>query len=99
MKTITINNERFELGKSMTMLDMPEISRQDIDDVYARPSMTKISIYNEWSNWFINNDGYCGVYSFNSNFFTINGIVVDKETGKKYYCYITHAHNRAYEIV
>lgn len=99
MKTITINNEHFELGKSMTMLDMPEISRRDIDDVYARPSMTKVHIYNEWSNWFLNNDGYCGVKSYNSNFFTINGFVVDKESGKRYYCYITASHNRAYEIV
>lgn len=99
MNIITINNERFELGKSMTAMDVPNINRRDIDDCYARPSMTKLSIFNEWSNWFINNDGYCGVMSYNSNFFTINGIVTDKESGKRYYCYITHAHNRAYEIV
>lgn len=99
MKTITINHETFELFKPMTMLDMPVISRRDIDDCYERASQTKRSIYNEWSNWFTNNDGYCGVMSYNCNFFTINGLVVDKETGKRYYCYITHAHNRAYEIV
>lgn len=99
MKTITINNETFELGKPMTFMDMPHISMRDLDDCYTRPSMTKVRIFNQWQNWFINNDGYCGVMSYNSNFFTINGLVEDKNTNKKYYCYITHAHNRAYEIV
>lgn len=99
MTRITINNEVFELGKPMTALDVPAISDRDVSDCYTRPSMCKLSIFNEWSNWFINNEGYCGVSSYNCNFFTINGIVTDKETKKRYYCYITYAHNRAYEII
>lgn len=99
MKTITINKESFELGKPVTNMDLPTISNKDIDDVYARPSITKLNIYNSWSNWFINNDGYCGVCSHNCNFFSIHGIVTDKETNKRYFCYITRSHNRAYEIV
>lgn len=99
MKTITINGKTFELGKAMTKLDMPTVSRRDVDDVYANPSNRKRVIFMNWFNWFMANDGYCGVYSYNSNFFTINGIVVDNETNKEYYCYITYAHNRAYEIV
>lgn len=99
MKTIEINMENFELGKPMTMMEVPNITRRDVDDVYANPSQRKRAIYNEWFYWFHANDGYCGVMSYNCNFFTINGIVTDKESGKRYYCYITYAHNRAYEIV
>lgn len=98
MNNITINNETFELGKPMTALELPTIFCRDVSDVYANPSVTKLNIFNEWSNWFLNNDGYCGVKTYNCNFFTIHGIVEDKTTGKSYYCYITYAHNRAYEI-
>lgn len=99
MKTITINGKTFELGKEMTALDVPSISRRDVDDVYSRPSNRKRVIFMNWFNWFMANDGYCGVMSYNCNFFTINGIVTDNESGKRYYCYITYAHDRAYEIV
>ena len=99
MKTITINNETFELGKPITKFDLPACSFNSVDDVYERPSDTKRIIFQSWYDWFVSNDGYCGVQSYNSNFFTLSGLVRDKDTGKEYYCYITYAHNRAYEIV
>lgn len=99
MKTITINNEVFELEKPMTKLDLPACSFKSVDDVYGRPSDTKRRIFQSWFDWFRMNDGYCGVQSHNCNFFTIGGLVRDKDSGKEYYCYITYAHNRAYEIV
>lgn len=99
MKSITINGKNFELGKPYTNMDVPRFSMRDIDDVYARPSTRKRVIFDNWLNWFVDNDGYCGIKSYNSNFFTIEGVVVDNETRKRYYCYITYAHNRAYEII
>ena len=99
MKTIEINLETFELGKPISKYDLPACSFQTVDDVYGRPSDTKRRIFNEWFYWFTNNGGYCGVASHNCNFFTIDGIVIDKDTNKEYYCHITAAHNRAYEIV
>ena len=95
----TINGERFEVNHVDTYTTAPHVNTRDIDDCYGRPSSTKLRIFNEWSNWFLNNDGYCGVYSYNSNIFTITGVVVDKETQKLYYCYITPSHNKAWEIV
>lgn len=99
MKAITINGKNFELGKSITKLELPPCSFQTIDDVYANPSNRKRVIFANWLSWFTVNGGYCGIGSFNSNFFTIKGVIIDNETKKQYYCYITHAHNRAYEIV
>lgn len=96
-ESIRLNGEYFELDTKERTQETA-ISRCDVSDVYDRPSTTKIAIFNEWSNWFLNNDGYCGVASHNSNFFTIQGYVTDKLTGKRYYCYITHAHNRCIEV-
>ena len=99
MKTIMINNVSFEIGKPITLLDIPTIKRISVTDVYGRPSLTKIAIYEDWERWFLDNDGYCGVASHSCNFFTIKGRVIDQTTNKEYYCYITASHNRAYEII
>ena len=96
-ETIKLNGEYFELDTKERTTET-SISRRDIDDCYERPSRYKLSIYNEWSNWFLNNDGYCGVGSYNCMMFTIQGYVTDKETGKRYYCYITKAHNKCIEV-
>ena len=96
-ETITLNGVRFTLD-TKDVTSETSISRRDVSDCYGRPSLTKLAIFNEWSNWFLNNDGYCGVSSYNCNFFTIHGYVTDKETGKRYYCYITKAHNTCIEV-
>ena len=99
MKTITINGVTFELGKSVEREDIGMISRETIDYAYERPSRTKRVIFTYWQRWFYEGDGFCGISSHNCMMFTLEGIVTDKETNKQYYCYITKAHNRAYEIV
>ena len=99
MKTMELNGKYFEVGKSITKLELPACSFKSVNDVYARPSTTKQRIFDSWFNWFIQNGGYCGVSSHNSNFFTLKGLVIDTSTNKEYYCYITPAHNRCYEIV
>ena len=99
MKTMTLNGKYFEVGKSITKLELPACSFKSVDDVYARPSNRKRVIFQNWFDWFVANGGYCGVGSHNSNFFTLHGLVIDNETKKEYYCYITAAHNRCYEIV
>ena len=96
-ETIKLNGETFILD-TQDVTSETGISRRDVSDCYGRPSTTKLAIYNEWSNWFINNDGYCGVASYNCNFFTIHGYITDKETNKRYYCYITKSYNRCIEV-
>ena len=99
MKTLTINGKYFEIGKPITKMDLPSCSFKTVDDVYGRPSNRKRVIFQNWFDWFVVNGGYCGVSSHNCNFFTIDGLVIDNETSKQYYCHITASHNRAYEIV
>ena len=96
-ETITLNGQHFELDTKERTIET-SISRRNIFDCYERPSSYKVSIYQDWLTWFIDNDGYCGVCSYNCNFFTIQGYVTDKETGKRYYCYITKVHNKCIEV-
>ena len=75
-----------------------------IGDAYNKPSSTKVSIYNSWWNWYtelenltdcktsINFERF-GVCSYNSNFFTLSGLVHRGE--KNIYLYITPSHNKA----
>ena len=95
-KTIQLNNVDFELGKSIK--GVPAIDHRSIWDCYGRPSNTKVSIYEDWRNWFVRDcDTYnFGICSRNCNFFSIEGVIdVD---GVLYYLYITRSHNRAYPI-
>lgn len=70
----------------------------DIYGAYGRPSKYKIDIWKDWKEWFNRNNGYCVISSKNYKFFTIEGYVTDKETGKRYFAYITYANNRLYEV-
>ena len=97
-ETIEINGTNFTLDTKEKAFESGFLSRRTVDDVYTKPSLKKLHIFNEWQNWFINNDGYCGVASHNCNFFSIEGFVTDKETGKRYHCFITKAHNRCTEV-
>ena len=99
MKKIMLNGKYFEMEKAIKNTELPACSFKSVDDVYGRPSSRKRVIFQNWLNWFVANGGYCGVASHNSNFFTLDGLVNCNETGKEYYCHITPAHNRCYEIV
>lgn len=70
----------------------------NIFDAYNRPSGAKVSIWESWLLWFHENDGHCTVASKNCNFFTIEGYITDKETGKRYFAVITHANHRLYAV-
>lgn len=84
--------ERMFIVDNKTTTDYKPVAQCGICDAYARPSNTKISIYNDWCAWFINHNGYCQVDTYNSNFFTLHGYFYG-EDGKQYYARITHAHN------
>ena len=74
-----------------------------IDEAYKRPSNTKIDIYNSWWKWYTELEnltdcetsvdfGRFGVCSYNSNFFTLSGLVHRGE--KDIYLYITSSHDK-----
>ena len=95
---IKLNGKYFKLDTQDYYETVPTIPYRTVNDVYGRCSDTKKAIFNEWFEWFTTHGGYCGVASYNCNFFTISGIVEDEETGKSYFCYITYANNNCIEI-
>ena len=97
-EAITLNGKYFTLDTKETVLTSKSISRRTVDDCYSRPSSTKQQIFDSWFNWFIENGGYCGVASYNCNFFTIEGYVFDSETNEEYFCYITHANHKCWRV-
>lgn len=98
-ESIILNEKSFKLDHKLIIPYPVNFRARGVNDVYSKPSETKRAIWVEWSNWFYDNQGFCTVASYNSNFFTIEGKVTDKLTGKKYWCYITHANNYCYEMV
>ena len=94
---IEINNKSFKLDTLITREEPAHWTLRTINDVYARPSQTKVHIWENWWRWFMDNGGYCWVSSFNCNFFTIEGIVQD-ELGYPYYCRITPSYNYCWKI-
>lgn len=94
-KYLEINGHGFEVKKPINAI--PVISRRDLSDCYARPSVVKQAIYDNWSRWFV----YCnstqfGVRSYNTNMFTIEGIV--EHEGTTYYVYISKTREEIYPI-
>ena len=98
-ENIILNGENFILDTKETTTRPIQFTVRGIHDVYGRCSRTKEAIWMDWSNWFYNNDGICTVSAFNCNFFTIEGYVTDKETGDRYFCYITRSYNRCLKVV
>lgn len=96
-KTITINNQIFELCGTTNRCTAKQ---RDIRDCYARPSETKLRIWRSWETWFLETgiDEY-GVSSYNRDFFSIEAVYYDKETKETYFLVITKAHNRAWKFV
>lgn len=96
---INLNGEFFTLDTKVTIPYPTTFIQRGVNDVYSRPSTAKQNIWFDWSDWFMSNNGFCTVSSYNSNFFTIEGKVEDMATGEKYWCYITHANKRCYKLV
>lgn len=97
--TVELNGETFTLDKKNPVPYEVELTGyHNIYDAYNRPSDAKVGIWESWMIWFHENDGTCVVATKNCNFFTIEGYVTDKETGKRYFAYITHANHRLYAV-
>lgn len=97
--TVEINNELFILDKHSPIPYETNLrGYTSIYDAYKHPSDTKVNIWKSWLLWFHENEGTCVVSSKNCNFFTIEGYVTDKETGKRYFAYITYANKRLYAV-
>lgn len=103
MKLLEINGIAFECTKSHLHPVAPittGCNRNEIHEVYDRPSHIKELIWYEWCNWCdqLNANGaQCGIEisSHNCNFFSISGSL--RINGKCYGLWITRAHNRIYE--
>lgn len=86
-----INKEEFKIMKGT--ISRSEVSKQvnagkTIYDCYTRPSTRKMYIWEYWNNWFIDQEAWLyGVKSYNSNIFTITGMINHK--GTLYYVVIT----------
>lgn len=101
MKYVELASVEFEVHTSRMhpVAPITGYNRDEIFECYSRPSMTKVSIWNEWCNWCdeMNKQGYtCGIQieSYNCNFFTITGSVRKKDDVVD--IWITHKHNRMY---
>ena len=96
---VELNDVTFTLDKDNPIPYETELKGcTNIYDAYNRPSSAKVSIWESWLLWFHENDGHCVVASKNCNFLTVEGYVTDKATGKRYFAYITHCHNRLYAV-
>lgn len=102
---ISLGGQSFEVSKMDSKLarGIQGCDHNEIYSVYARPSSTKVAIWEQWCKWcnYMNDSGLfeCGIHiqGHNSNFFSIGGYVVDVTDGTVYALYITHAHNRIIE--
>lgn len=95
---ITINGETFTLCGTVDNMSFANgVDENEIFRVYGKPSERKVSIWHEWCKWAKECDADLSISGHSSNFFSIIGNV--KHNGKLYQIYITHANNRAYEVV
>ena len=96
--TITINGTTFELGKPVTSINSVKYGAnpREIREVYGRPSLHKISIWEEWCKWANECDANLEIRGHNCNFFSIAGNV--EHEGHTYNLWITYAHQRVFEV-
>ena len=98
-KYIRINNETFEVKKTIADFDYSKIASKTLDSCYDRPSYTKERIWDFWSQWF-NELGtfYYGIKSYNCMMFTIEGVAYVPELDTDCYIYITKTRQEVYPI-
>lgn len=103
-RTLELNGINFEVVNSETntglwiQSDVEFSEFKTIYELYDRPSITKISIYNEWVKWFNELDGGVtfGCIRGNCNFFSIGGLV--RRDNELLYLFITKGHNRVVSV-
>lgn len=98
-KSIKIGNKTFSVHRSKYTNPnrLAYYEGRTLTDCYTKPSATKISIYNEWLHWAVdNNITHFGLSSYNSNVFSLQGLAtVD---GVDYVLIITPSSNKAYIV-
>lgn len=98
-KSIKIGNETFSVHRSkytnpnrLTYYD-----GRTLADCYTKPSFAKLSIYNEWLKWSVeNNINHFGVSSYNTFGFSLQGLAT--VNGVDYVLSITPSSNKAYIV-
>ena len=74
-----------------------KLSGRTLKECYTKPSATKQEIFNEWLKWSEENNVQCfGVCSYNTNIFTLDGLIKINDT--LYYLYITPSRKELYIV-
>ena len=102
MKTMTINNEIFEVTeprKNIHSISGCIAGDYEIYRFYDRPSEYKLAIWMDWLKWARTTEGIkvFEIASANGFKFTIQGLYED-EQGNFYNLMITREHNRAIKV-
>lgn len=100
MERIKLNGRVFKVCKSISPSDVDSrYFGRTLDECYAKPSHMKELIYHEWANWFKTfRDCNFGVRSYNSNIFTLTGIILTDDF-TPYLVTIYPTHQEVYPIV
>ena len=103
-KNITIGNKDFTITNKTTtavpfiMYRFGKLTERTLNECYTRPSKTKQAIYKEWVQWANeNNAKRFGVCSYNTNIFTLDGLI--KIGTDMYYIYITPTRQELTRVV
>lgn len=98
---VELNDVEFTLDKNNPI--PYETNLSGYDSIYTAyrtvPSREKRDSWETWKRWFTQHDGECVVASRNTWQYTIEGYITDRDTGKRYFAYITRDNNRLYEVL
>ncbi len=86
-KNVVIDGVNFAIDTKNTTSAPTGGAIRRVEDVYARPSQTKLNIFYDWQAWCVEHCGYCEVASYNCMMFTLDGMI--EYEGKKYRLYIS----------
>lgn len=84
-ETITIGNELFTVNNGFAAVINDAYGRDNRRDeiyrAYAKPSVYKVAIWNEWLDWAIANGAFIHINSYNCQIFTIGGYIMIDNVG------------------
>lgn len=93
---IKVGNKSFTLHSKKTV-PHTRIPFKSLSDCYARPSDTKMRIYNDWLVWSKKNNGHMSITGYNCNFFSLAGYITIDNI--KYLWTATASNNDLYRVV
>lgn len=70
MKEVIINNRAFVVKKAKGELH-PNFATHHLYDCYAKPSVTKQSIYKDWHEWYLKEDNNFILKNFSVNSYNV----------------------------